>query len=167
MSNIFQHYRDNGATGALLDEYERAINELKNAIETIPNHHLSIIADSETKDKDCRSIQTILTHVVRSGYGYATYIRNHQGEDISHISFKHLETSEKYIAALYEMYNFTEQVFKDYPSITIEEYDEDKKIHVRWGQKYDVDQLMEHAIVHILRHRRQIERFLQKDIYSH
>jgi hypothetical protein len=32
----------------------------------------------------------------------------------------------------------------------------------RWGANYDLEQLLEHAIVHILRHRRQIERFLEK-----
>ena len=30
------------------------------------------------------------------------------------------------------------------------------------GKAYDFEQLMEHAIVHILRHRRQIERFLRE-----
>ena len=34
-----------------------------------------------------------------------------------------------------------------------------EKIHSPWGVVYDVEQLMEHAIVHILRHRRQIEKF--------
>jgi hypothetical protein len=28
-----------------------------------------------------------------------------------------------------------------------------------WGQLYDIEQLMEHAIVHVLRHRRQIEQY--------
>ena len=36
------------------------------------------------------------------------------------------------------------------------------KIITSWGQSYDFEQLFEHAIVHILRHRRQIERFLIK-----
>ena len=35
-------------------------------------------------------------------------------------------------------------------------------IKTEWGQEYDFEQLLEHAIVHILRHRRQIERFLIK-----
>jgi len=30
-----------------------------------------------------------------------------------------------------------------------------------WGENYDFEQLLEHAIVHILRHRRQIERLLK------
>jgi hypothetical protein len=35
-------------------------------------------------------------------------------------------------------------------------------INSRWGVQYDMEQMLEHAIVHILRHRRQIERFLEK-----
>jgi len=32
-----------------------------------------------------------------------------------------------------------------------------------WGQEYTLEQMLEHAIVHVLRHRRQIERFLQQE----
>lgn len=167
MTNLnHKNYRDNGAIGALLDEYERAISDLKECIANISSHHLAIIADTETKDEDCRSIQTILTHVLRAGYGYAIYIRNHQGETLPPHEASPLDSTALYRSALDAMFLFTEQVFKDYPYIMVEEYDVAKKIHVRWGQKYDVDQLMEHAIVHILRHRRQIERFLLKDVYK-
>ena len=60
------------------------------------------------------------------------------------------------------MFKYNEKLFSDYPNVSIEEFNNDKKIKVRWGQSYDVEQLYEHAIVHILRHRRQIERFIQK-----
>ena len=60
------------------------------------------------------------------------------------------------------MFQYNVQLFDDYPTIPLEEYDNEKKILVRWGQRYDVEQLIEHAIVHILRHRRQIEKFLLK-----
>jgi hypothetical protein len=33
-------------------------------------------------------------------------------------------------------------------------------INSTWGTRYDVEQLLEHAVVHILRHRRQIEKFI-------
>jgi hypothetical protein len=33
-------------------------------------------------------------------------------------------------------------------------------IEARWGPRYDLEQLLEHAIVHVLRHRRQIDKFL-------
>jgi hypothetical protein len=37
------------------------------------------------------------------------------------------------------------------------------RMDTHWGQTYDLEQLLEHAIVHILRHRRQIERFVQTE----
>jgi hypothetical protein len=58
------------------------------------------------------------------------------------------------------MFAYNSQLFDDYPNIALETYNDAGKIHVTWGQSYDVEQLFEHAIVHILRHRRQIERFL-------
>ena len=153
-------FRDNGAIGALLDEYERSIVHLVAKIKNISDHDLTIIVDMNTKDEDCKSIQTILTHVVRAGYAYATYIRNHQGENLTFQKPDHLDNSKKYIEALKKMFQFTEQVFHDFPSIKLEEKDSSSKMLVSWGQLYDVEQLMEQAIVHILRHRRQIERFI-------
>ena len=44
--------------------------------------------------------------------------------------------------------------------MNLEESDNIKKLTTRWGQMYNIEQLLEHAIVHVLRHRRQIERFL-------
>ena len=39
---------------------------------------------------------------------------------------------------------------------------ESVEIKSRWGPTYDLEQMLEHAVVHVLRHRRQIERFLWK-----
>ena len=154
------NYRDNGAIGALLDEYEKAIKELILVIKDISNDQLTTIVDHQTEDEDCRSIQTILTHVVRAGYAYATYIRNHQGENLIFQKPNHLDSSDNYVEAIKEMFQYTELVFKDYPTIKLEENESSNKMLVSWGQFYNVEQMMEHAIVHVLRHRRQIERFL-------
>jgi uncharacterized damage-inducible protein DinB len=35
-----------------------------------------------------------------------------------------------------------------------------------WGVTYDAEQLLEHAIVHVLRHRRQIEKFIHQGLIS-
>lgn len=51
-------YRDNGAIGALLDEYEKALNELKVVIRGVQTAELVQIVDYETKDEDCRSSHT-------------------------------------------------------------------------------------------------------------
>lgn len=153
-------YRNNGAIGAILDEYERAIRDLKNVISTVTPLELTTIVDAQTSDPDCRSIQSILSHVVRSGYGYAIYVRNHQGEKLTLQERQILDSSAAYMAALDAMFAYNVQLFEDYPNIKLEEFENEKKILSSWGQRFDVDQIMEHAIVHILRHRRQIERFL-------
>jgi len=59
------------------------------------------------------------------------------------------------------MFRYNESLFQDYPNLKLEEMDSSKKMTVRWGQQYDVEHLLEHAIVHILRHRRQIQKFIQ------
>ncbi len=155
-------YRNNGAIGAILDEYERAVQDLKDVLKTVTSAELVAIVDDKTNDTDCRSIQTILTHVVRSGYGYATYIRRKQGEILNFPERQFLFSISDYNDALDMMFAYNVQLFDDYPDVPLEEFDSDGKVLVNWGQLYDIEQLMEHAIVHILRHRRQIERFLMK-----
>ncbi len=68
-----------GAVGALLDIYEQSILDFKKVIEDIPDNALTVIIDPQTTDENCKSIQTILSHVVHSGYGYATSIHNLKG----------------------------------------------------------------------------------------
>lgn len=154
-----KQFRDQGAVGALLDEYEKAIEEMQIVLTGLSPEHLTTIVDTETADQDCVSIQSILTHVLRAGHWYALEILKLQGESISFPANQLFDSTEKYQAELTEMFRFTERLFAKYPDIKLEENDLSKKILTRWGQQYDVEQMMEHAIVHILRHRRQIERF--------
>ena len=144
----------------MMDEYERAAETLKSIIEHIPEEDFSRVMDTETKDEDCRSIHTIMYHVVRAGYGYADYIREHYGV-----------SSAKPEIATVECHEATEKVdaMLVYTAETLEGKwemsDEDIQavsIITSWKAQYDLEQLLEHAIVHILRHRRQIERFLLK-----
>lgn len=155
-------HRDNGAIGALLDEYEKVVNELKKVITKISTQELLTKVDHTTKDPECVSIQTILAHVVRAGHTYITEIRKHLGEDLDYTQNELLQSTHDYEVALDKMFEANVKMFDDYPDMQIEENSSDKKMLVRWGQSYDIEQLMEHAIVHILRHRRQIERFLLK-----
>ena len=148
-----------GAVGALLDEYERAISDLEQIILEISNEDLLKIVDHETTDTNCKSIQTILSHVVSAGFGYAIYIRQLAGQkvefpdDIFHL------TVNDYKKDFNAFFNFTADTFKNIQDNQLEQFDNNKKIMTSWGQFYDIEQITEHAIVHILRHRRQIEKF--------
>lgn len=155
-------YRTNGAIGALLDEYEKAVLELQSIVAGLSYSQLITVVDPLTDDPDCHSIQTILTHIVRSGHCYVIEIRKWLGEEIDFAERKTLGSASDYAAALSDMFLANVRLFEKYPNLVLEEMDNGKKITVLWGQQYDVEQLFEHAIVHILRHRRQIERFLLK-----
>jgi len=109
------NYRNNGAIGALLDEYERAITELKAVISSISDTDLVTIVDTTTSDPDCVSIQTILTHVVGAGYNYVIAIRNSQDETLDYHT-KTLESSTAiYAQQLDTMFEYNVQLFEDYP----------------------------------------------------
>lgn len=150
-----------GAAGALLDEYERAITDLKGLIMPLADTRLTEIADPETNDENCKSIQSILSHVVSAGFGYAVSIHNLKGHDTIRPEKTIHSTIEQYIQDIDRVFAFTEYVFSDIKDEELEQNDNALKICTSWEQVYDIEQLMEHAIVHILRHRRQIERIIQ------
>lgn len=148
-----------GMLGALLDEYERAAIDLKAVLKGISIPDFTAIRDTQTTDPDCHSVQTITTHVVRSGYSYANYINSvYQGAPYV---FEGIITSpDEGIQKIDAMLLYTENVLLDKFDIPLEELST-WKFNTRWGVTYDIEQLLEHAIVHVLRHRRQIEHFME------
>ncbi|MES2418378.1 MAG: DinB family protein [Bacteroidota bacterium] len=153
-----------GSINALLEEYKKAINELIHLIESLNPEQLSFIADPNTNDLDCRSIGAILAHVIHSGYGYTVYIENSIGLNKTRPDKAVLITAAQYIDQLNSMFDYCKNFFKQYPAIELEEKEHSKKIQVNWGQVYNIEQLLEHAIVHVLRHRRQIAKFASANV---
>jgi uncharacterized damage-inducible protein DinB len=148
-----------GAIGALMDEYERAALELKTLIEEIPPADFVRIIDNHTSDDDCRSVQTIMSHVIRAGYGYADYIRHLFSISSARPATQLLKQSES-LNELQSMLEYTNDTLDGKWEMT-DEVIVRTTIHSLWGVTYDLEQLLEHAIVHILRHRRQIEKLLE------
>ena len=152
----------NGAVGALLDEYEKAVAELKDLLITISNEDFIKVMDHETSDEDCRSIQTVMNHVVGAGYGYSYYIRKQFKDPFTERTESQMvETAEKACLELDLMMRYAIETSDNKYEMT-QEIMAANPIVTRWGNTYDFEQLMEHAIVHILRHRRQIEKFVIK-----
>jgi uncharacterized damage-inducible protein DinB len=155
LEKTLEEYRK-GAIGSLLDEYEKALFELKSVLQTIGGHDYARVAPGE--DEHCRSIQIIMNHVVRAGYGYSKYIRDALSMDALPVEDKQIPQAE-IGGELDQMFAYTAAIFEGERSIT----DEDMEtifFKTRWGVHYNIDQLFEHAIVHVLRHRRQIKKFL-------
>lgn len=147
-----------GAIGSLLDEYEKALFELKTVLQTVnADDYISIV---EGESEHCCSIQIIMNHVVRAGYGYANYIRDALSIDAMPIEDRQIEQI-KIGGEIDKMFSYTTEIFEGERQITDEEM-ENIYFKTRWEVTYNIDQLLEHAIVHALRHRRQIQKFLLK-----
>ena len=150
-----------GAIGALMDEYERASLDLKLLLRAISEDRFLEILDKLTSDDDCRSVQTIITHVVGAGFGYADYIRGCFGIASTAPERRLLSRAEAE-AQIDAMLEYTVETLEGRWEMREDEITS-VVIDSRWGVRYDLEQLLEHAIVHILRHRRQIQRLMQRN----
>ena len=157
LKNNLEDYRK-GAIGALMDEYEKALVELKTVLQNGSEADYARIVESESEH--CCSIQIIMNHVVRAGYGYANYIRDALSMDAMPIEDRKIEQT-KISGEIDKMFAYTTEIFEGERNITDDEM-ENIYFKTRWEVTYNIDQLLEHAIVHALRHRRQIQKFLLK-----
>ncbi|HEX7314594.1 MAG TPA: DinB family protein [Pyrinomonadaceae bacterium] len=151
-----------GAIGALMDEYERAAWELRRLVEHLSEEDAARVVDAETEDEDCRSVRTIMSHVVNAGYGYADLLRKTFSVPSTRpprALLAHRESLEQLDAAL----AYTVETLEGRWLMTHEEIT-GASINARWGVTYDPEQLLEHAVVHVLRHRRQIEKFMSRGL---
>lgn len=150
--------KKDGMLVALLAEYQKAALEYKEALSQTLQQEYDTISDKETNNKDCESIKSLTFHVVQSGYTYANYIQSKI--DDTWVEYENeILTPKQGIVELDKMLIYTAKVFDSiyyHPSALIREW----SYHTRWNVVYDLEQLMEHAIVHILRHRRQVVNFL-------
>ncbi len=156
-----------GALGALVDEYDRATELLVADIEDLSPEAFSETLDAESPDPDCRSVQTILTHCVRAGFGYL---------DVARAILDGLESRDDAprtdpptppppgppgaaaaaIEQLRSVVRETDRALAPYrssPDAIL-----DATTRTASGREVDLEGLLEHAIVHLLRHRRQIRR---------
>ena len=145
-----------GAVGAMMDEYERAASDLRRLVQTFDEEAFNRILDSQTSDENCRSIQTIMSHVVSAGYSYADYIRGVFSMETDRPP-KRLLSHREVLKEFDAMLQYTVDALDGQWELA-DDGIQSLIIQSRWGVRYDLEQLLEHAIVHVLRHRRQIER---------
>lgn len=141
-----------------MDEYERATFELRRVLERLSATEFTRIVDQQTRDENCRSVQTIIAHVVNAGYGYAAYIRAVFAMNPER-PVKRLLTLQESLEELQAMLDYTLTTLEGRWEMTNEGI-RSTVMHTSWGVNYDLEQMLEHAIVHVLRHRLQIEKFI-------
>ena len=156
------HWTDySGPLRAILDEYARAIRELETVVRSIPSDRYSAV--SALNDKDYPDIATIMMHVIGAAHVYVDYI----DDALSGTSrgrrkrTNYYDTPRIAMASVWEAFGRMVDVLGRVRTYTEDEMSKVQFV-TRWSQLYDLEQMLEHAIVHILRHRRQIENRLQQ-----
>lgn len=149
-----------GPVAALMDEYERATQELRRVIQWTSDADYLRPRDPAAADASCRSIQTVMTHVVSAGYGYAGMLR--AAWDLPpHAHDRRDVTRVEALARMGAMLEHMTATLEGHWGLSEAESNA-LQMRARWGVTYDFEQLFEHAIVHVLRHRRQIEAWLAR-----
>jgi uncharacterized damage-inducible protein DinB len=147
---------NNPALNSLKTIYDESVDSIIEVIHDLSITQLRTIVDKETENEDTRSIQSILSHILHSGDRYIKYISDHFNLEYDMNEKIALASVQEYKLALARLkLNFERFVmqFKD------SDLDKDERIVTSWNQPYNIEQLIEHAIVHNLRHLLQIKKY--------
>lgn len=106
-----------GAIGSILDEYERAMSDLKSVLKNINVEDYKRIVEDESEH--CHSIEVIMNHVVHAGYGYSNYIREALTLELKPIADKKIPQNE-ISAEIDKMMAYSNEIFENGQAITDE-----------------------------------------------
>ncbi len=109
-------------------------------------------------DASYASRETLGAHVLMAARGYLTRIGEWVGRPVADV-----DPGTDAVAIHARMAAFADEVLAAYPrhlaAVTDDELDQ--QVHrTRWGELMSVEMLLEHAVVHPMRHRIQLERLL-------
>lgn len=146
------------AVNALIEEWDRSRREL---VDLIPRIRTGELEGGDPLDET--RARGILIHVLRAGYGYATWIREVLGLP------KLERTGDPKSLAGREAFQRAFEQLHDYFVRALEPLTDAQlggpapgqppaHFRSRWGEDYGIEQMLEHAICHNLRHRRQLTR---------
>jgi uncharacterized damage-inducible protein DinB len=153
------HPVSQGATRALLEEYERAAGEFCQAVERFPSEGFGEGRASD--DPSCTSLREIARHVCHAARHYAADLGRALDPGYAMPDWPHIDAlSEPLDTRLHldAALRHTTEVASRLETMSPEEVTA-TRFEMSWGQVYDPEILLEHAIVHLLRHRRQVERW--------
>lgn len=148
-----------GAFCALLDEYARAAAAFCDVLDGFDATRWNEAQPGA--DANVATPRLVAVHVARAAWGYARNLRTALGlplvskpAKLADGEARPAEVRAELVRALRD----TEDAAA--PLHALSEADVMAlRFDVPWGQTYDPEILLEHAIVHLLRHRRQIERW--------
>lgn len=148
-----------GPFGALMDEYARAAEDFCRVVETFDLARFD--AERPSDNPNTVSPRAICLHAIGAAHRYAHYIRKVRGLDCVEryeADPARLRSPRDVRALLTEGILLTEETVQPLLKAGEEEI-QSLSFTVRWGPRYDPEMILEHAVCHLLRHRRQLERW--------
>ena len=148
-----------GPFGALMDEYARAADEFCRVVESFDAARFASERASNTEET--RTPRAVCIHVCGAAHRYAHYIRKARGLDFVdryQLDPERLHAPQDVRALLTEGTRLMEETVAPLRGATDSEI-QAVSFNVRWGPRYDPEMILEHAVCHLLRHRRQLERW--------
>ena len=160
MTNTFlRHPGLSGPFGALMDEYARAAKDFCRVVETFDRARFD--AERPSNNRDTVSPRAICLHVIGAAHRYAYYIRKARGVDF----VERYDADPAQLRSPSEVRRWlTDGILLMEETVEPLLGADDQGIQalsftVRWGPRYDPEMILEHAVCHLLRHRRQLERW--------
>ena len=151
-----------GPIGALFAEYRRALDEYLSLIEKLGPIVYEMELDTNQEEAEMNTIKGILMHTLMAGYGYANAFRRKW--DIPQTSpKKYFPEYAEVTSAMNAMFEYSEATFEGRWGMKDEEMTA-TNIPLRWSDHHDIEALLEHAVMHIHRHRRQIEKLVKRAV---
>ena len=160
MTTLFiRHPGRPGPFGALMDEYARAADDFCRVVEGFDLTRFD--AERPSNNPNTVSPRAICVHVIGAAHRYAHYIRKACGVGFveryeADPALVHFPRDVRRL--LTEGIVLTEETVEPLLKATEQEI-QALSFAVRWGPRYDPEMILEHAVCHLLRHRRQLERW--------
>jgi hypothetical protein len=158
-TTFIRHPGLSGPFGALMDEYARAAEDFCRVVESFDLARFD--AERPSNNPSTLSARAMCLHVIGCAHLYAHYIRKARGVDFVEryeADPARLHSPRDVRTLLTEGIVLTEETVAPLVKTTEQEI-QALSFTVRWGPRYDPEMILEHAVCHLLRHRRQLERW--------
>jgi hypothetical protein len=142
-----------------MDEYARAAEDFCLVVEAFNAERF--LGERASNNPNTVSPHAICAHACGAAHRYAHYIRKARGVEFVdgyQLDPSRIGSPRDVRGQLAEAIMFTEATVEPLLRATEEEI-QAMSFPVRWGPRYDPEMLLEHAVCHLLRHRRQLERW--------
>jgi uncharacterized damage-inducible protein DinB len=143
------------AVRSCVELHEVEINRFR---ETWEAFHLSGAPLPKTDDPSYQSVDSLGGHVLQSARSYLTWIGECVGRPVSD-----LDADTDLVSIAHKGRAFVDQVLAGWRRHLAQLEDAELAPAIyksRWGEDYNIEQMLEHAVVHPMRHRIQLERLM-------